>query len=191
MADQSPPALAAPAVYVDQTFDDAKKLRTGTQRTFLSANRWCKSAGGGGCQKFFVCTGRKLVDGKEMGCRARVRAYRSRKSKTWRITVANLRHDNCAGEQKGSSVAALAGEISTLVGGNPSISGTAIRKTVRAQTGVDLHTRSALRGKADALGTTATGNAEGFTVLSSFLAKLQSGSKGAVTSVKVRNLSVK
>lgn len=109
----------------------------------------------------------------------------------WRITVADLSHDNCTGEQKGSSVAALAGEISTLVGGNPGISGTAIRRTVRAQTGVDVHTRSALRGKANALGTTAKGNAEGFTVLSSFLVRLQSGSRGAVTSVKVRELLCK
>lgn len=190
MDPERPPALAVQAVYVGQQFHHADALRVATQRSFLASFRWCKSAGGGASQKFYACTGRKLIDKKEVGCRARVRAYLSRKTKAWGVTEANLVHDNCAGEQKGSGVAALEGEISTLVSANPGISGTAIRKTIRAQIGVDVHTRSALRGKAKALGTTAAGNAEGFTALSSFLSELQSGggngSSGTVTSVQVR-----
>ena len=188
MATERPPALTVHAVHVDQQFDDVHALRVAIQRTFLADFRGCKSGGGGGSQKFYVCTGRILVDKKERGCLARVRAYLSRKTKTWRVTVADLVHNNCAGEQKGSTVAALDGEISALVGANPGISGPAIRRTIRAQVGVDIHTRSALRGKAKALGTTAAGNALGFTVLSSFLSELQSGSSsGTVTSVKVRS----
>lgn len=185
MDPERPSALAVQAVYVGQQFRDVKVLRIAIQRSFLAHFRWCKSAGGGGNQKFYACTGRKVVNGKEVGCRAQVRAYLSSVTKAWGITVANFVHDNCAGEQKGSSVAALEGEIATLVGANPGISGPAIRKTIRAQIGVDVHTRAALRGKAKALGTTAAGNAEGFTALSSFLSELQSGSSGTVTSVKV------
>lgn len=187
MATERPPSLVVQDVHVGQQFLSLPDLRVATQRTFLAAFRGCKLAGGGGSQKWYTCTGRKVVDGKKnVGCHAEVRAYLSRKTKAWGVTKANLVHNNCAGEQKGSSVAALEGEISALVGANPSISGTAIRNTVKAQLGVDVHTRSALRGKAKALGTTAKGTAEGFTVLPAFLSELQSGSGGAVTSVKVR-----
>lgn len=189
--DESPPALQVRPVFVGQRFETSKELRVATQQTFLSSHRWCKDAGGGGNQKFFACTGRKLEGKVEVGCPARVRAYRSKKTNLWGITVADLDHRNCTGEQNGASVSALQGVISTLVGANPGMRATSLKKTIKAQTGIDVHVRSALRGKMKALHATSSGVAEGFTVLSSFLSQLTSKSNGTVTSVQVRTLEIK
>lgn len=177
--------LRGRSVYVRQRFDTSTDLRTATQQTFLSVQRSCKSAGGGGKQKFFVCVGRRLRGKEDIGCQARVRAYYSSREGCWHITEAHLKHDNCTGDQKGAALAAVSPLIATLVSANRDINATAIRNTIRAQTGIDVHTRSALRGKAQALQATASGHADGFRVLSSFLTELQASSSGTVTSVQV------
>ena len=114
-----------------------------------------------------------------------MRALRSRKSNLWKLTKVDLGHENCSGEQKGASAAAVVDFVSTLVRVNPRMSAADICNTVRAQNGIDVHKRTALRCKELALNATAIGMEEGFHVMSSFLAGLQSASHGTVTSAKV------
>lgn len=123
---------------------------------------------------------------KELGCRARVRACKSRRKnlKLWKITEAYLDHNNCTGEQENASLASVEEVIATLVRATPGISGPGITRALRTM-GISVHTRTALRAKAKALGRTASGNKEGFTALTSLLEQLQTNSKGTYTSVEV------
>ena len=177
--------LCVERVVRGEEFDNAKDLRTRVQQSFLIDHRYCRSVSSGGRQRKFVCTGRELEGGKNIGCCAVVRAHRSRKSNLWKLTKADLEHENCSGEQKGASAAAVADFVSILVRVNPRMSAADICNTVRAQNGIDVHKRTALRCKELALNATAIGMEEGFHVMSSFLGGLESASHGTVASAKV------
>lgn len=186
MASANAPVLQSQSIYVEQEFNHSKELKIAVERAFLKALRSCRISGSGGNQRFFVCVGRRLEGSKEVGCRAHVRAYRTCTGNRWKVKAVSLKHENCVGKQKGASVAAVSSMISTLVGADSRVKGTAIRNIIKAQTGIDIHVRSVLRGKKKALQAAESDIAEGYAVLSPFLSGLQSSSPGTITSTEVR-----
>ncbi|CAM9100737.1 unnamed protein product [Pylaiella littoralis] len=174
-------------VYKGQEFGCSKDCTAAIQICFLHDLKGCKSTGGGGYSKVFCCAGRKVDPNtkKEIGCRARVRACKSRRKnlELWKITEAYLDHNNCTGEQENASLASVEEVIAALVRATPDISGPGIKLALRTK-GISVHTRTALRAKAKALGRTASRNKEGFTALTSLLEQLQTNSKGTYTSVE-------
>ena len=124
---------------------------------------------------------------KQVGCRAKVRAYRSRRKgvKCWTITEVSLNHTNCHGEQGNASLASVEELIAVLVRANPKITGPGLAKTLRATAGISVHPRTALRAKATALGRTVGACKAGYTALTSLLHHLES-TEGTYTNTLVR-----
>eukprot|EP00752_Nemacystus_decipiens_P010107 g9008.t1 len=157
-------------------FPDSTAVTKAIQRSFLHTRTGCTSTGGGGYSKVFFCAGRKYDKErkKEVGCRARIRACRSRRKnlKLWKITDAYLVHNNCSGQQENASLAAVEDIVAKLVRANPSITGPGIRKHLQTVDAINCHPRTALRAKAKTLGRTERRNKEGFTALQSLLDQL-------------------
>ena len=96
-------------------------------------------------------------------------------------------HANCSlnGPPQGPGVAELRLAADAIVKANPKITAEAIKKTIKFQTGVDVHPRTANRLKHVNLDVSADTRAQGFQRLGSYLDKLAELSNGTVTDVKV------
>ena len=108
---------------------------------------------GGGRQASVRCSGhtRDPVTRLHAGCGFRITACKQTRggSDEWKVTSVVPEHVNCSLKRppRGPGVADLRPAVDPIVKANPKITAEALQKTIKFQTGVDVHPRTANRLK--------------------------------------------
>lgn len=109
-------------------------------------------------ERELASNGRSIRHGKKSGSRQNdlrcktceswfVKACNKQSTKDWKITKACKHHTNCVGRGRTSS-ASIEGDVDQVVRANPTIAGTAMKRTLKTA-GLDISVRTAQRSKGD------------------------------------------
>lgn len=110
---------------------------------------------------------------------------------SWKVTSVVDEHVNCSGKAppRRPGVAEIRAAGHPIISNNPKITASALQEMIKAQTGIDVHVRTANRlirhANSDAMLSLAQQRAAGFQHLGSYLEVLAENSGGTITDVKV------
>ena len=148
------PTLNAPRLKVGQLFQSRQLFTTAVRIQLMDGGRGWEVERGGGRQAAVRCAShvRDPVTKEHGGCGFRVTACKQTRGGVdqWKVTGVLDEHVNCSmkGPPRGPGVAELRAAGNPIVQGNPKITAGALQKTIKYQTGVNVHARTCKSPKA-------------------------------------------
>lgn len=192
-------------IRVGQLFKSRQEFTTAVRLQLMEEGKGWKVDKGGARQAGVRCAGHDHDPNTKVhgGCGFRITVCKQTRgregSKTdnisdqllWKVTSVVDEHVNCSGKgpPRRPGLAEIRAAGHPIISKNPKITALTLQKMIKAQTGIDVHVRTANRlirnANSDAMSSLAQERAAGFQHLGSYLEKLAENSGGTITDVKV------
>lgn len=168
-------------IEVGRVFNTTQGMKDTVTRLLLSSGKAIVCGNGGSRQKRYSCK----------SCTSfLVRATRQASQEgVWKITFVHNQHVNCTGSGATAPITAVIPFVDQLVRSNPTISGPALKRTLKEVLGVELSDRSANRAKNKVMQQTKEEEAKAYTMITSFCNLVHRNCPGSVAVVEVRRRS--